>query len=57
MGKVELRFALANNDEKLSKLLDTYLTALLLKLLSPHEKVRQKVLSVCNHIQTRLQSK
>ena len=54
--KVELRIALAENDSKLEALLGTYLAPLLLKLLSDHVSVREKVVSVCKHINIRLQS-
>jgi proteasome component ECM29 len=56
VDKVELRIALADTDGKLSTLLRTYLTPLLLKLASEHLSVRNKVISVCQHINTRLQS-
>ena len=43
VGKVELRIALADSDEKLEALLKTYLAPLLLKLASEHASVRNKV--------------
>lgn len=43
VGKVELRIALADSDEKLESLLNTYLPPLLLKLASEHSSVRNKV--------------
>lgn len=43
IGKVELRIALADSDEKLESLLKTYLAPLLLKLASEHLTVRNKV--------------
>ena len=52
--KVEFRFALADNDDKLQILLGTYLPPLLLKLRSEHVQVRQKVISVCQHIKARI---
>jgi proteasome component ECM29 len=54
--KVEFRIALADSDTKLSALLKTYLAPLLLKLASEHLSVRNKVISVCQHISTRVQS-
>ncbi|KAK9371250.1 proteasome stabiliser-domain-containing protein [Lipomyces kononenkoae] len=57
VNKVEMRIALANTDEKLEALLKVYLAPLLLKLGSPHEDVRNKVVSICNHINTRIKSK
>ncbi|KAK9319762.1 proteasome stabiliser-domain-containing protein [Lipomyces orientalis] len=56
VNKVEMRIALANTDEKLEALLKVYLAPLLLKLASPHEVVRNKVVSICNHINTRIKS-
>ena len=56
VGKVELRIALASDDEKLSGLLKVYLTPLLLKLASSSQAVRNKVVGVCNHISNRVQS-
>ena len=53
VGKVELRLALADGDKKLASLLKTYLCPLLLKLGSEHLSVRNKVISVCQHISTR----
>ncbi|KAK8197641.1 proteasome stabiliser-domain-containing protein [Phyllosticta capitalensis] len=54
IGKVELRIALADSDAKLESLLNTYLPPLLLKLASEHPSVRQKVIAVCQHINTRV---
>ncbi|KIW03221.1 uncharacterized protein PV09_05445 [Verruconis gallopava] len=56
VDKVELRIALADTDAKLSNLLNTYLAPLLLKLASEHLSVRNKVITVCQHLNTRLQS-
>ena len=42
IGKVEMRIALAN-DDSLSKILNTYLAPLLLKLASDFVNVRNKV--------------
>ena len=44
VGKVEMRIALAK-DDKLESLLKPYLPALLLKLASDHQSVRNKVCS------------
>lgn len=54
IGKVEMRIALADSDEKLSTILNTYLAPLLLKLASEHQSVRNKVISVCQHVNTRV---
>ena len=56
VGKVEMRFALADTDTKLQTLLATYLAPLLLKLASDHAAVRNKVIAVCQHISNRLKS-
>ncbi|PGH14861.1 hypothetical protein AJ80_05787 [Polytolypa hystricis UAMH7299] len=56
ISKVELRIALADSDTKLQSLLQTYLAPLLLKLDSPSTAVKQKIVSVCQHINTRIQS-
>lgn len=54
VSKVELRIALADSDEKLQKLLQTYLAPLLLKLASESLAVRNKVIAVCQHINARI---
>ncbi|RKF58649.1 Proteasome component ECM29 [Golovinomyces cichoracearum] len=51
--KVEMRIALAK-DDNLGGILETYLTPLLLKLKSEHFSVRNKVISICQHIKIRL---
>lgn len=56
VNKVELKFILAEKDDKLQSLLKVYLAPLLLKLNSPHEKVRNKVVDTCKHINERLKS-
>lgn len=55
VGKVEMRIALADNDNKLETILKTYLAPLLLKLASEHVSVRNKVISICQHVNTRIQ--
>lgn len=54
VGKVEMRIALADSDAKLETILGTYLSPLLLKLASEHQSVRTKVISVCQHVNTRV---
>ncbi|KAK2768836.1 proteasome component M29 [Arachnomyces sp. PD_36] len=54
VSKVEFRFALADTDQKLQSLLQTYLPPLLLKLASEHLSVRNKVIEICHHINTRI---
>ncbi|KXT06290.1 hypothetical protein AC578_9131 [Pseudocercospora eumusae] len=55
VGKVEMRIALTDTDSKLESILKTYLAPLLLKLASPHESVRKKVITICQHVNTRVQ--
>ncbi|KAF2206430.1 hypothetical protein CERZMDRAFT_53141 [Cercospora zeae-maydis SCOH1-5] len=57
VGKVELKIALTDTDAKLETILKTYLAPLLLKLASPHESVRKKVITICQHVNTRIQPK
>ena len=56
IGKVELRIALADTDQKLETLLGTYLAPLLLKLASDSHAVRSKVIQVCQHVNTRVKA-
>lgn len=56
INKVELRIVLANTDDKLQSLINLYLPPLLLKIDSPHDKVRDKVVEVCEHITQRVRS-
>ncbi|PVH97771.1 ARM repeat-containing protein [Periconia macrospinosa] len=54
VGKVEMRIALADSDKKLEDLLRLYLAPLLLKLSSDSRSVRDKVISICQHVNTRI---
>ena len=54
VSKVELRIAIVSSDEKLQSMLATYLAPLLLKLASEYASVRNKVISICQHINTRI---
>lgn len=54
VSKVEMRIALADSDAKFEATLKTYLAPLLLKLASEHQSVRNKVVSVCQHVNTRV---
>ncbi|KAI8935987.1 hypothetical protein NX059_007490 [Plenodomus lindquistii] len=56
VGKVEMRIALASTDKKLQELLTMYLAPLLLKLGSDSVAVRNKVISICHHVNTRIKS-
>ena len=54
VGNVELRLAMITADGAMEKALNTYLAPLLLKLASEFVSVRNKVISVCQHINTRI---
>ncbi|KAF2710563.1 major component of the proteasome [Pleomassaria siparia CBS 279.74] len=54
VGKLELRIGLASSDQKLEDLLKLFLAPLLLKLGSESVTVRNKVISICQHINTRI---
>ncbi|KAJ5195123.1 uncharacterized protein N7498_008561 [Penicillium cinerascens] len=56
IGKVEFRIAMADTDEKLQSLLQMYLAPLLLKLSSESVDVRNKVISVCQHVSARVKT-
>ena len=56
LGKVEMRIALSDSDTKLESLLKTYLAPVLLKLVSEHLSVRNKVIAICQHVNTRIKS-
>ncbi|KAK5796780.1 hypothetical protein VI817_006064 [Penicillium citrinum] len=51
-----MAIAMADSDEKLQSLLQTYLPPLLLKLASDSVAVRNKVISVCQHVNTRVKA-
>ncbi|CAG8556325.1 12390_t:CDS:10, partial [Acaulospora morrowiae] len=57
LENVELRFALAETDVQLEKTLNIFLSPVLLKLASPHEEVRKKVIDVLTHINKRVRPK
>ncbi|KAF2422587.1 ARM repeat-containing protein [Tothia fuscella] len=54
INKVEMRIALASTNDKLAGLLKTYLAPLLLKLASEHASVRNKIIAICQHVNTRV---
>ncbi|KAL2912896.1 proteasome component M29 [Polyrhizophydium stewartii] len=56
LENVELRLALADTDDKFQRTIGNFLGPVLLKLDSPHEPVRQKVIGMCNHVNKRLKS-
>ncbi|GJJ74422.1 proteasome component ECM29 [Entomortierella parvispora] len=57
LDNVELRFALAETDAQLEKTLATFLCPVLLKLASPVEAVRAKVVGILTHINKRIRPK
>ncbi|KAG0331256.1 hypothetical protein BG004_001755, partial [Podila humilis] len=57
LDNVELRFALAETDAQLEKTLNTFLCPVLLKLASPTEAVRSKVVGILTHINKRVRPK
>ncbi|KAG0278438.1 hypothetical protein BGZ95_004007 [Linnemannia exigua] len=57
LDNVELRFALAESDAQLEKTLNTFLCPVLLKLASPAENVRAKVVGILTHINKRVRPK
>ncbi|KAF2015929.1 ARM repeat-containing protein [Aaosphaeria arxii CBS 175.79] len=54
IGRLEFRIAAASSDEKLETILDKFLAALLLKLGSENIAARNKVISICQHINKRI---
>ncbi|KAL3231732.1 Proteasome component ECM29 [Nakaseomyces bracarensis] len=56
VDKVDLRFALADTEEKFQNVLNTFLPPLLLKLASPHEVVRKQVFESIKSVLQRLGS-
>ncbi|TGZ79375.1 ARM repeat-containing protein [Ascodesmis nigricans] len=54
INQVEFAIALAETEEKLQKLLAKYLAPVLLKVMSPQEAVRSKVISIVKHVGTRI---
>ncbi|KAF9207217.1 hypothetical protein BGZ49_000941 [Haplosporangium sp. Z 27] len=57
LDNVELRFALAETDPQLEKTLNTFLCPVLLKLSSPSDNVRSKVIAILTHINKRVRPK
>ncbi|KAF2863590.1 ARM repeat-containing protein [Piedraia hortae CBS 480.64] len=54
LQKLEFNIASARSDEKFQSILDTYLAPLLLKAASESPNVRKKVVTMCQHISTRI---
>ncbi|TPX58808.1 hypothetical protein PhCBS80983_g02889 [Powellomyces hirtus] len=56
LENVELRFALADTNDRFEKAVTTFLTPVLIKLDSPHKPVQTKVMGICSHVSKRLKS-
>ncbi|EWC46169.1 hypothetical protein DRE_04547 [Drechslerella stenobrocha 248] len=54
LKNVENRIVFAQNDAALQTILKTFLCPMLLKLESPHATVREKTISICQHVNTRI---
>ncbi|KAK6507082.1 proteasome component M29, variant 2 [Arthrobotrys musiformis] len=54
LKNVENRIVFAQNDAALQTILKTFLCPMLLKLESQHAAVREKTISICQHINTRI---
>lgn len=54
INKVELRIALASNDDQFEQSLKSYLAPILLKLASPHAEVRKSVLKIIQNLIPRI---
>ncbi|KAI9579486.1 proteasome-associated protein ECM29 homolog [Glossina fuscipes] len=57
LERVLLRLGCANTDEKLEACVGRFLTPVILKIISPHENVRNKVVEVLTHIKRRITSR
>ncbi|KAI9491193.1 proteasome stabiliser-domain-containing protein [Zychaea mexicana] len=53
LENVELKIAMCNTDAQLERCINLFLAPVLLKLASPHEKVRRKVMELLSHINRR----
>lgn len=56
LNNVENRIVFAATDSALQNVLKLYLCPMLLKLNSPNESVRQKTISICQHVNTRIKA-
>ncbi|XP_065370202.1 proteasome-associated protein ECM29 homolog [Calliphora vicina] len=57
LERVLLRLGCADTDEKLESCVGRFLTPVILKITSPHDNVRNKVVEVLTHIKRRLTSR
>ncbi|CAO3648650.1 unnamed protein product [Cunninghamella echinulata] len=56
LENVELKLAMCNNNDKLEKIISVFLPPVLLKMSSPHEQTRKKVMDILSHINKRIKS-
>ncbi|ORX62567.1 ARM repeat-containing protein [Hesseltinella vesiculosa] len=56
LEKVELKLAMSSTDDQLQRTVSTFLPPVLLKLASPHEQTRKKVMELLAHINKRVKS-
>uniref|UniRef100_A0A0A1X9L8 Proteasome-associated protein ECM29 homolog n=1 Tax=Zeugodacus cucurbitae TaxID=28588 RepID=A0A0A1X9L8_ZEUCU len=57
LERVLLRLGCADSDEKLEAIVGRFLTPVILKISSPHDAVRTKVVEVLTHIKRRVTSR
>ncbi|XP_058066629.1 proteasome-associated protein ECM29 homolog [Anopheles bellator] len=57
LERVLLRLGLADTDEQLQNTITKFLTPVLIKITSPNENVRKKVMEILTHINKRLKSR
>ncbi|XP_053690406.1 proteasome-associated protein ECM29 homolog [Sabethes cyaneus] len=57
LERVLLRLGCADTDEQLQNTVNKFLTPVLIKITSPHEGVRKKVMEILTHINKRLKSR
>ncbi|XP_055629040.1 proteasome-associated protein ECM29 homolog [Toxorhynchites rutilus septentrionalis] len=57
LERVLLRLGCADTDEQLQNTVTKFLTPVLIKITSPHEAVRKKVMEILTHINKRLKSR
>lgn len=57
LERVLLKLGLCDSDEKLEQQLNKFLAPVLLKIVSPHEDVRKKVMEIFTHVNKRLKAR
>ncbi|KAI8073997.1 proteasome stabiliser-domain-containing protein [Gongronella butleri] len=56
LERVELKLAMSSTDEQLQRTISTFLPPVLLKLASPHEQTRKKVMEILTHVSKRVKA-